>query len=282
MDSAAGTNPFLPMFLAFRDELDQHHDRRERIIKASRDITALSKKMIFSLQRFPPSFPLLPCPCSSARLRAAALIASHSARRFKAPLPTPLQAEIASRQAEINAHLTAIGPDLQSLNAHRYRQISGGLQELVEALCFHHYLTSGTLLSHAAAQAMVPGGIELAAADYVLGVFDFVGEVMRFGITMMALGGGGGGGGGGGEDTAAHSRILLDLRRLREEFERLDSFATGAFLGREADRKMVVMKQCVEKVETAVYGVIVRGSEKPKGWVPDLDAPAGRYEPTME
>lgn len=33
-------------------ELDDHHDRRERIIKASRDITALSKKTIFSLQRY--------------------------------------------------------------------------------------------------------------------------------------------------------------------------------------------------------------------------------------
>lgn len=36
---------FHEMFEGFRDELDQHHDRRERIIKASRDITALSKKM---------------------------------------------------------------------------------------------------------------------------------------------------------------------------------------------------------------------------------------------
>lgn len=35
----------LSMFGHFRDELDEHHDRRERIIKASRDITALSKKM---------------------------------------------------------------------------------------------------------------------------------------------------------------------------------------------------------------------------------------------
>lgn len=33
------------MFTFFRTELDEHHDRRERIIKASRDITALSKKM---------------------------------------------------------------------------------------------------------------------------------------------------------------------------------------------------------------------------------------------
>jgi hypothetical protein len=39
------------MFENFRSELDEHHDRRERIIKASRDITALSKKMYGSSQR---------------------------------------------------------------------------------------------------------------------------------------------------------------------------------------------------------------------------------------
>jgi hypothetical protein len=39
------TSPFMPMFEVFRDELDEHHDRRERIIKTSRDITAASKKM---------------------------------------------------------------------------------------------------------------------------------------------------------------------------------------------------------------------------------------------
>jgi len=38
-------SPFMRMFEVFRNELDEHHDRRERIIKASRDITALSKKM---------------------------------------------------------------------------------------------------------------------------------------------------------------------------------------------------------------------------------------------
>lgn len=41
----ASSSPFMPMFESFRDELDEHHDRRERIIKASRDITAASKKM---------------------------------------------------------------------------------------------------------------------------------------------------------------------------------------------------------------------------------------------
>jgi hypothetical protein len=38
-------NAFTLMFEQLRDELDAHHDRRDRIGKASRDITALSKKM---------------------------------------------------------------------------------------------------------------------------------------------------------------------------------------------------------------------------------------------
>jgi hypothetical protein len=42
---AAVRNEYTPMFEHFRNELDQHHERRERITKASRDVTALSKKM---------------------------------------------------------------------------------------------------------------------------------------------------------------------------------------------------------------------------------------------
>lgn len=38
-------NAYTAMFEGFRAELDEHHDRRERVIKASRDVTALSKKM---------------------------------------------------------------------------------------------------------------------------------------------------------------------------------------------------------------------------------------------
>ena len=43
-DHPTPVSPFMTMFQTFRSELDEHHDRRERIIKASRDITALSKK----------------------------------------------------------------------------------------------------------------------------------------------------------------------------------------------------------------------------------------------
>ena len=44
-EAGSRISPFIPMFEVFRNELDEHHDRRERIIKASRDITAASKKM---------------------------------------------------------------------------------------------------------------------------------------------------------------------------------------------------------------------------------------------
>jgi hypothetical protein len=44
-DLKDSSSSFMSMFEVFREELDQHHDRRERIIKSSRDITALSKKM---------------------------------------------------------------------------------------------------------------------------------------------------------------------------------------------------------------------------------------------
>lgn len=40
-------------FRAFQLEIDAYNDRRERLIKSSRDITAASKKVIFSLHRFP-------------------------------------------------------------------------------------------------------------------------------------------------------------------------------------------------------------------------------------
>jgi hypothetical protein len=44
-DETKPSSLFMPMFEQFKAELDEHHDRRERTIKASRDITAASKKM---------------------------------------------------------------------------------------------------------------------------------------------------------------------------------------------------------------------------------------------
>lgn len=49
MEKATPTSPFMAMFIAFREDLDRHHDTRERMVKASRDVTALSKKVSVSI-----------------------------------------------------------------------------------------------------------------------------------------------------------------------------------------------------------------------------------------
>lgn len=40
-------------FETFQMELDEYNDRRERLIKTSRDVTVASKRLIFGLHRFP-------------------------------------------------------------------------------------------------------------------------------------------------------------------------------------------------------------------------------------
>ena len=165
----------------------------------------------------------------------------------------------------------AIVPDLTGINTWRYqRQISGGIQEYMEAISFQHYLTTQTLIPLPVAVASLPDGITLTGDDYVLGIFDLVGELMRFAITTMATTGSlpgreGEVEGDGGRD------ILMDMRALRVAFQGLDTGSCGGTgLGKDVEKKMEVMRTCVEKVETAVYGMIIRGRERPKGWVPDL------------
>lgn len=179
-----------------------------------------------------------------------------------------------SRLSAIGDLFASVADDLKDINAWRYqRQISGGIQEYMEAVSFQCYLETQRLITYEEAQAKIPGGIGLTEDDYVLGLFDLVGELMRFAITTMAINGtlprgATSSNGNDGRD------ILTDLRALRAQFESLDT-SSGAGTGtsplkREAEKKTEVMRTCVEKVERAVYGMIIRGRERPKGWVPDL------------
>ena len=142
-------------------------------------------------------------------------------------------------------------------------------------MSFQHYLETQFLISHPEAQAKLPEGIILTEDDYVLGLFDLVGELMRFAITSMATNGELPGSLPLSDDPDISSTtnegrrdMAMDLRSLRAYFEALDT--KGSSLSRDLGKKMEVMQTCVEKVENAVYGMIVRGRERPKGWVPDL------------
>ncbi|KND90965.1 Translin-associated protein X [Tolypocladium ophioglossoides CBS 100239] len=222
---------FHGMFEQFRDELDEHHDRRERIVKASRDVTAHSKKIIFALQRV---------------------------KTLNQEFPPHTQRDMDTRMAEITTLLQSIAPDLQSINRHRYTWPLRCLEELVEALSFAHYLRRQTLITPAEAQAAVPAGIVLTPHDYMYGVFDLFGELMRFATVQR------------GEVLPANAEdgrrtILRDIQALGCAFEMLPEVPGQEFRG-----KMEVMRQSVRKVENLGYGLVVRGSERPSGWVPDM------------
>jgi predicted translin family RNA/ssDNA-binding protein len=167
------------------------------------------------------------------------------------------------------------------LNAYRYsNNITGGNQELMEAMAFQYYLETQRLIPPEEARqklATMSSGddsVMLSEADYALGIFDMTGELMRFAITAMATGGQIANAAQHSDmdtdDTSKPRSVLSDLRELRSYLELLD--VSGSSLARDYGKKMGVMQESVEKVEKASYGQVVRGSERPKGWVPDLDS----------
>lgn len=133
----------------------------------------------------------------------------------------------------------------------------------MEAALFSHYLTTATLLPYETAHEELKAlGVGLSVEDYLLGVFDFTGEVMRFAITAMATSGElpsvGGSRGGEGEDGMevevegddGRRTILDDLRTLRTVLEGMN--AGGGPFEKECGKKMDVMRASVEKVERAL------------------------------
>jgi predicted translin family RNA/ssDNA-binding protein len=168
-----------------------------------------------------------------------------------------------------------IVPDLDGINAHRYHyNISGGIQEYMEAVLFQHYLETQRLMSHGEASDKLPPGIRLTQEDYLLGVFDMTGELMRFSITYMATNGKLPGG-----DSLEHS-VLADMQALRGHLEGMNT--AGHRELKDFDNKLRVTKQSVEKVENNVYSMLVRGKERPKGWRPDMGGEGRRDADEIE
>jgi len=146
-------------------------------------------------------------------------------------------------------------------------------------MSFQYYLETQQLIPYGEATKKLASmssneeHVTLSISDYLLGVFDMVGELMRFSITAMATGG---------QVSKVQAQdhgmsdieqqprtVLEDLRELRNHLENLN--VSGSSLARDTGKKMQVMQECVEKVEKASYGQVVRGSERPKGWIPDLE-----------
>jgi hypothetical protein len=220
------------------------------------------------------------------------------------PVPAFVTKNNAQYWKIIEDQYKAIAADLQGLNAYRYsHNITGGNQEFMEALSFHHYLETQSVIPHEEAQAKITsmcGGpdtpVMLTPEDYILGICDMTGELMRFSVTSMATNGKLPAGKQssnkrmkqepGSEDAGDKMDIdeensapqesqrprtvLDDLRAIRLQLEMFEAPGGSKFAYELETKKMPVMRECVDKVEKALYGLTVRGSERPKGWMPDM------------
>ena len=238
-NTGAEAQSIVSTFEHFRSEIDKHHERRERVIKVSRDITAFSKKIIFALQRI---------------------------KHIGQPLSDgKVTKQVSDLKEQILKAFESIAGDLQSIDKYRYqRQISGGVQEWMEAILFEHYLVNQAIMPYNEAQDTIPSGIELTYEDYILGLFDMTGELMKISITSIATNGKLPGRTGG-------ASVLTDMQIMRSSMELVD--AGGGPFGKDFEQKLKTTRQSVEKVENSVYSMAVRGNERPKGWNPDHEGP---------
>ncbi|XP_022097266.1 translin-associated protein X-like [Acanthaster planci] len=268
-------------FRVFQSELDAKHDKHERLVKLSRDVTIESKRTIFLLHRI-------------------------TSEEVKQPLIREAQAKIEAIQSGL---LLRIAQELEGEDPFLFqRAVSPGLQEYVEAVLFLGYAAEARLMglgevrgqlrfrvpatdgedskskdsSDPTVEGVLPESVDqenlprtppmrtlalhLSPTDYVLGMADFTGELMRACINGIGAG-----------DAQTPFALVAFLRQLYDGCRFL-----GNRPGREFVRKLAVMRQSLAKVESACYMLQVRGSEIPKHMLLDVISSLPNSELGME
>ncbi|GAA5915052.1 translin family protein [Sporobolomyces salmoneus] len=266
---ATRSSLLLSSFASFRSELDTSQSQRERIVKLSRDITALSKQMIFSLHRV------------------------SSGRKWD-----EVKGEVEGKLEKLRELFARVEKEVKGEDFWRYeRSISPGLQEYLEGYTFYHYLEHRTLPTLAQCQASllpppspspssdpIPSTstsesttapttdtemrtmerepyVLVTAEDYLGGVADLTGELMRLAIASVGKNlnptptSRGGGGGEEGEGMGEIEKIGRMVREIKGEMDPLAPFA------RWLPKKLVVLDQSLAKIENASYNLKIRGAE---------------------
>lgn len=212
-------------FRGYQKVLDSRHDKYERLVKYGRDVTIASKRIIFLLQR--------------------AVGAGNLDKIFK---------EADEKFLGVQDLLKKIASELVGEDPFQFdRAFSPGMQEYIEALSFCHYLRHRTLISFEEVKEMCAfskeGGkdLEFNPFDYVLGIADLTGELMRLCINSAANG-----------DRNTCFQVCNFLRQLHNTFLSLGN------VYRDVSSKVRVMKASLSKVEAACYTLKVRGLEIPQ------------------
>ncbi|RIA86542.1 translin-associated protein X-like protein [Glomus cerebriforme] len=230
------------LFSSFRETLDQHYDRKERIIKQSRDITGLSKKLIFLAHR-----------------------------ATQKSLNSILE-EAETKKKEILKLFQQVSCELEGLNYYRYhKSISPAIQEYIEAISFLEYLEHNRLISKDSVDSNFKDRsdkqfLQVLDEDYILGIADLTGELMRYAINCVGKG-----------DHDCALQVCQFLRSLMINYDLLKVPGKSPL-----SRKLEGMKSNLAKVEEACYALTIRGSEYPKEFYQHIVSEHAKHCDSME
>lgn len=243
----------IQQFRGYAAELDAKHDRYERVFKINRDIGIESKRIIFLLHTI-----------DKESKRNVVLKAA------KSRLDNMAQTLFRDIADELN------GQDTYQF----HRAYRAGLEEYVEALTFHEYLQNGgmhdcmelerALTYHTtpadSTEQIITRKVMITPTDYILGIADLTGELMRKCINNLAIG--------------DISSCYQTCNFVRDIYIAFLGYTSVAF-SNEMNKKIITLKQSLTKMENACYTIKVRGSEIPKHMLADV-AIAATEEYTTE
>ncbi|XP_031121853.1 translin-associated protein X [Ipomoea triloba] len=236
--SASADTHMKDAFSKYTDYLNGLNEKRERVVKASRDITMNSKKVIFQVHR----------------------MSKNNREEVLEKAEKDLDAVTAQYVSRLVKELQ--GTDFWKLR----RAYSPGVQEYVEAATLCHFCKTGTLISldelNANLTPLSDPSIEplqINILDYLLGLADLTGELMRMAIGRISDG----------EVEFAH-KICNFVREIHRELTLVAPLMEDSS---DMKTKMDTMLQSVMKIENACFSVHVRGSE----FVPFLESDDSSY-----
>ncbi|XP_062851899.1 translin-associated protein X [Trichomycterus rosablanca] len=247
-ESANVSSLVIDAFKVFQQELDTKHDKYEYLVKLSRDITIESKRTIFLLHR-------VTC----------------------APNVEEVLNEAEIKLQSVKQKIGHIAEELRGEDLHQFHKaFTPGLQEYVEAVSFHHFIKHHTLISLEEINACLifitdermetkvydkslwSGAhvltFQVTPTDYLLGVADLTGELMRMCISRVGNG-----------DMETPFKLCNFLRQIYDGFCYIGN--VGPY---EVSKKLHTLRQSLSKVEDACYTLKVRGSEIPKHMLADV------------
>ncbi|KAK9154424.1 hypothetical protein Sjap_001904 [Stephania japonica] len=206
--------------------LNTLNDKRERVVKASHDITINSKKVIFQVHRI--------------------------SKYNRDEVLEKVEKDLA---AVTDQHLSRLVKELQGTNFWKLRRAySPRVQEYVEAATLYEFCKTGKLLNLEAINAsLLPLNdpsfepLQINILDYVLGVADLTGELMRLAIGRISNG------------ELEYAETIC--RFVREIYRKLTLVVPIMDENYEMKKKMDTMLQSIVKIENACFSVHVRGSE---------------------